>query len=167
MNRGLLLLAFVVAVAADDMIEKCADILHENTIHCCPTMAKAEIGSTLLTPDLKECTAIKADPLSCAQVECIAKKKGYYMADGSINKEALTAAVKKDLVDVPELFNTLNKNCVESDISMFGDDKICDYLKLKRCFHMQVVVMCPEWSDKDDCSGTKDLVDKCAKHFLE
>ncbi|XP_075974827.1 uncharacterized protein LOC142975711 [Anticarsia gemmatalis] len=167
MYRAVLFAVLVALVSADE--EKCRRVMGPHSMHCCKVMPMPKPDGPPKGPpaDIKACFDIPMKPPSCAREECIGKIKGYYKDDGTVDKKVLAADLEKELGEkAPEIMKAIKENCIEGDTAKFGPPDMCELMTVKHCLHMQLLMNCPEWSDKDDCSGMKELVEECSKGFL-
>nr|AXF48738.1 odorant-binding protein OBP41 [Lobesia botrana] len=143
----------------DDLGKKCKRLGHPSSMLCC----KSEMPKPNLDPEeMKECMEIPHVPHSCEHEICIGKKRGYITSDdGTIDMEVLEKVLEEDFKNYPTLVAALQINCIKGGFEKFGPPDTCQLIKIKRCFHYQLIQDCTEWDDSGSCAGIKDVVKEC------
>ncbi|KAI5642776.1 hypothetical protein NE865_05302 [Phthorimaea operculella] len=152
----LLVCVAVVAVVAADKNE-CHDLISPDAFGCCKNM-KLDGNNHF---EVKGCEM--KPPPSCEGEICASKQLGLTTADdGTFNKEATEAYIRKFLEKYPENVDDAIATCVHGDLSAYGPAEYCDLLKLKQCLIVHFLAKCNDWEETDVCGELKIFIDQCA-----
>ncbi|KAJ2950219.1 hypothetical protein O0L34_g11581 [Tuta absoluta] len=136
--------------------EECHQLLSSDAFGCCKTY----VAENNQFGQVQGCET--KPPPSCEGVICAAKQHGLTTADdGTFNKEAMEAFIRKMVDDSPEFADSVVNTCVNGDISSYGPAEYCDLIKFKQCLLVTYLSKCSDWKETDVCSEVKMQIDQC------
>ncbi|CAH2267575.1 jg11864 [Pararge aegeria aegeria] len=118
------------------------------------------------TAMLEECAkTVVRDPHSCDFQTCVAKKSGFMLSNGTIDKSLLEATIEKDFKNKTDIMAIVKEKCLLDNLEEYGPPHMCHIGKVTNCLHLYLILNCPQWKTSEHCDKVRDRLDDCESVF--